>query len=336
MKAERKNLINEKRHRLEEVLPLKMPYSLSLDPCNLCNFRCRFCAVQASGEELKFKKQLMPMDLYKKIIDDVSEFSEKLKVLRITGNGEPLLHPELPEMIRYAKQKSASDYTEIITNGSRLNPLLNQELVESGLDRIRISIEEISTEGYRNITGVEVDFDQLLANIKDLYDRSNRNGKLLEIYVKTVDAAVDTKEKKETFYNLFENICHRIFIDHIMPLWSDWDELSNRFELQQIGMHGQELQAVQVCPFPLYSAFVNPDGIVTMCCADWRRKLIIGDLNSQSLMDVWNGDVLKTFWIDMLSGRKDQYAMCKNCLYPMYDCNDNIDAYAEDILKRIQ
>lgn len=336
MSAERKNLVNEKRHKLEEVLPLKTPYSMCIDPCNLCNFRCEFCAVQTSKEKLNFKRQLMPMDLYKKIIDDTAEFPEKLKVLRITGAGEPLLHSELAEMIRYAKQKGVSEFIEIMTNGSKLNPRLNQELVESGLDRVRISIEAINAEGYRNIAGVQIDFDRMLANIKDLYERSNRNGRSLEVYVKTVDAAVDTKEKEEAFYNLFENICHRIFIDHVIPLWSDWNEISNRFELRQIGGHGQKLQAIQVCPFPFYSVFINPDGAVTMCCADWRRKLIAGDLNSQSLMDVWNGDVIRKFWIDMLSGKKDQYAMCRNCEFPMHDCNDNIDAYAEEILKRIQ
>lgn len=337
MSAERNNLINENRHKLEEVLPLKTPYALFIDPCNLCNFKCRFCALQTStGEQLSFHKQHMPLDLYKKIVDDVGEFPEKLKMLRIAQHGEPLLHPEFPEMIRYAKQKGISEFIETVTNGSKLNPQLNQELVESGLDRVRISIEGISADDYRNIAGVQVDFEQLLSNIKDLYERSNRNGRSLEVYVKIVDAAVDMKKKEEIFYNLFENICHKICIDHIVPIWSGWDELSNRFELKQAGVHGQVLQSIQVCPFPFYSLTVAPDGIATVCCSDWSRKLIIGDLNSQSLVDVWNGDTLRKLWIEMLSGNKDRYEMCKKCVYPMYDCNDNIDAYAGEILKRIQ
>jgi len=335
MGAERKNLVNENRHRLEEVLPLETPYSLAVDPCNLCNFRCRFCAMQTSGEELSFKKQLMPMELYRKIIDDIGEFPDKLKVLRISGNGEPLLHPELPEMIRYAKEKGVSEFIEIVTNGSKLDPQLNRRLVESGLDRVRISVEEISEEGYRRIAGANVDLEQFIANIKDLYEQSDRNGGKPEIYIKTVDAAVETEEKEKIFYRLFENICHRIFIDHVIPLWSGWDELSDRFDLQENGMHGQKVQIVRVCPFPFYNLLISPDGIVSACCSDWRRELIIGDLNNQSLSDIWHGDVLKKFWIDMLSGNKDQYVMCRGCGYLKYDCNDNIDAYAKDILKRI-
>lgn len=335
MSAEKENLINPNRHKLEEVLPLETPYCLFVDPCNLCNFKCRFCAMQASEEPLPYKKQLMPMELYKKIIDDVGKFPDKLKMLRVAQHGEPLLHPQLPEMIRYAKEKGVSEFIEIVTNGSLLNPELNQALVESGLDRIRISIEALSAEGYREISGAKVDFDQLVANIGDLYRRSVSAGNPCEIYVKIVDAAVNTKEKEAAFYRLFETISHKIWIEHIVPVWAGWGSLSNRFELQQISAYGQALREVKVCPFPFYSLTIAPDGIATVCCSDWRRKLVVGDLNRQSLMEVWNGETLKKFWIDMLSGNRNRYEMCAVCTYPTYNPTDNIDAYAEDILKRM-
>lgn len=333
MKAKRQNLINKDRHRLEEVLPLRTPYALFIDPCDLCNFRCRFCAMQAADVELPFKKQMMPMELYRKVIDDVAAFPDRLKMLRLAQSGEPLLHPEFPEMVRYAKQKGISELIETVTNGSKLNPELNKKLIESGLDRIRISIEEISGEGYRRMSGADIDFDQLVFNIKDLYERSVRVGGC-EVYIKTVDAAVNTKEKEETFYRLFGDICHRIWIDHVIPLWSGWDDVGDRFELQQIGGHGQALRETKVCPFPLYSLSVTPDGSTVVCCSDWQRKLVVGDLTKQSLLEVWNGEPLRIFWIDMLSGNRNKYEMCAQCEYLKYNSTDNIDAYAEEILKR--
>lgn len=335
MKAKKQNLVNQDRHNLGEVLPLGTPYTLFIDPCNLCNFRCGFCAVQTADAELPFKKQLMPMELYRKVIDDTAAFSDRLKMLRLSQHGEPLLHPELPQMIRYAKERGVSEFIEIVTNGSKLNPELNEQLVESGLDRVRISIEEISGEGYCRMAGANIDFDQLLFNIGDLYERSVRAGNPCEVYVKIVDAAVCTKEKEETFYRLFGNICHRIWIDHIVPVWAGWDSLESRFQIQQIGGHGQALRETKVCPFPFYSPSVAPDGVVTVCCSDWQRKLVIGDLMRQSLLEVWNGEPLRTFWIDMLSGSKNRYEMCAHCEYPKYNSTDNIDDYAEEILKRM-
>lgn len=330
-KAERKNIIAENRNKLEEVLPLDTPYSLMLDPCNLCNFKCKFCATQ-SEKSRNYERQLMEFDLYKKIIDDICQFPEKLKVLRLSGQGEPLLHPQYIEMIKYAKEKKVADYIETVTNGSRLNPELNQKLVDSGINRIRISIEAVDAQGYYDMAGVKIDFDKFVENIKDLYNRSN--GKT-EIYIKTVDAAVDTEEKRKIFYDTFENICHRIFIDNIIPLWSDFEEIFEVFDKKEEGIHGQKIKQVHICPYSFYNLLINSDGDVTVCCADWKRKLVVGNFHKESAIQIWNGTLLREFWKDMLKGKKSEYEMCRKCVLPMYDCNDNIDAFAEQILNRI-
>ncbi|MFI3214838.1 MAG: SPASM domain-containing protein [Eubacteriales bacterium] len=101
------------------------------------------------------------------------------------------------------------------------------------------------------------------------------------------------------------------------------------------GIHGQKIQNVTVCPFGFYSCIINSDGEVTVCCADWKRKLVIGDLKVQSFQEIWNGEILREFWIDMLKGNKNKYEMCQKCVLPMYDCNDNIDEYADFIVEKI-
>lgn len=191
----------------------------------------------------------------------------------------------------------------------------------------------MTEEGYFEMTNRKIDFGAFVANIKDLHDKS---GEHCEIYIKTVDAAVDTDEKEKLFYDTFEDICDRIWIDQVAPLWSDFDELNKRFDIKCIGMHGQKLQPVNVCPFSFYNLIVNPDGEVTACCADWKRKLVFGDLKKQSFKEIWTGDILKRFWIDMLKGNKSSYEMCAKCLLPMYDCNDNIDDFAQIILERLE
>ncbi len=330
MKAINQNIVCKERNRLEEVIPLATPYTLAIDPSNLCNFKCNFCAIQSQTAELPFKKQLMDKKLFMKIIDDLQAFPSKLKVLRINGQGEPLLNPDLPEMIKYAKEKNVSEFVEMITNGSRLSPELNQRLIDSGIDRIRISIEALDAEGYKEIAEAKLDFDNFLCNIKDLHDRSGN----CEIYCKIVDAAVPTEEDRDKFFGLFGNICDRIFIDNVVPMWSDFDELNQKMKIGKTGMHGQEIKNVKVCPFSFYSLIINSDGEVTVCCADWKRKLVVGDLKKESLYDIWSGKALRDFWIAMLNGNKNDFEMCRKCLLPMYDCNDNIDDYAQQIVEK--
>ncbi len=333
MKAIYKNIVNEKRHVLQDVIPLATPYMLAVDPCNLCNFRCKFCAMQFTRERQNYIKQMMSYTLFCKIINDIKEFPDKLKVLRINGQGEPLLNPDFCKMVRYAKEAKVADWIETITNGSCLNAKLNQNLADSGINRIRISIEAISQKRYEDIANTNINFDKFIDNIRDLYERCR--GKA-EIYIKTVDIAVPTEKDKNKFFKIFGDICDRIFIDHIIPLWSDFNELNDYFELQKnVGTHGQTVKQVIICPFPFYSLVINADGDVTACCADWKRKLIFGNLTTTSLKQVWNSDLLHKFWIDLASKKKNDYEMCKKCLLPTFDCNDNIDDYGTKILKHL-
>lgn len=326
------NIVCKKRNKLEEVIPLATPYTVAIDPSNLCNFRCNFCAIQSKEEKLTFKKQLMPLELFKKIIDDLKAFPEKLKVLRINGQGEPLLNPDICEMIRYAKESDVAEYLEMITNGSRLNPDLNQRLIDSGINRIRISIEALDAMGYDDIAGTKIDFDQFVDNIRDLHERSGD----CEIYCKIVNVAVPSETDRQRFYTIFGEVCDRIFIDNVIPLWSDFDEINTVTDILTEGMHGQEIKDVLVCPYAFYSLIINSDGDVTACCADWKRKLVFGNLKEESLLEIWTGNKLKAFWIQMLMGNKNKFEMCAKCLLPMYDCNDNIDDFAQIILERLK
>lgn len=324
------NTVSKIRNKLEEVIPLNTPYTISIDPSNLCNFKCNFCATHYSNEGSSIKKQTMSLELFKKIVDDIAEFDNKLKVLRITGNGEPLLNKELPKMIRYAKDKKIADFIEIFTNGSLLNKNLNKELIDSGVDRIRISIESLDEKGYEEIANVKINYKEFLSNIKDLYD----NKKECEIYIKTVDAAIKNDNDKEKFIKLFDDKCDRIFIDKIIPLWAGFDEI--KFDARDgKGVHGQKITNINVCPFIFYSFVINSNGEVTCCCADWKRKIVIGDANTESIKNIWNGKRLREFWKIMLKGKKDQIEVCKKCYYPIFDCNDNIDEFASEIYNKI-
>ena len=107
MKAKIKPRINlEDRTPLEKIIPLSTPMILFVDPASICNFKCKFCPT-GNPELIKNSGRwqgLMDFDLYKKIIDDLGDFEEPLKVLRLYKEGEPFLNKQLTDMIRYAKR----------------------------------------------------------------------------------------------------------------------------------------------------------------------------------------------------------------------------------------
>lgn len=334
MKAEITNIVNRNRNELHKVLPLETPYSLFVDVCNVCNFKCKFCAIQYAERELPFRKMSMEYDLFRKVMDDLKEFPEPLKMLRLATNGEPLLNKRLPDMIRYAKEGGVSEWVEIVSNASLLSPELNRQLISAGLDRIRISIEGIGAEAYYEMSGVKIDWDEFVANIRDLFEHKGN----CEIYIKTVDAAVPTEEERNLFFATFGNICDKIYIEHVIPIWAGYDEINEDFAIGNKGLHDHKVKEVDVCPFPFYSCVVHPDGEVTVCCGDWERKISIGNVLSESLYDIWNGEKYFSFLHGMLEkGRKANHpAGCAKCNSPCFDAVDDLDSNRVELLTRFR
>lgn len=332
MKAKQENIVNNNRHNLVDVIPLRTPYSMFIDVCNACNFKCKFCAIQYSKRRLTFPKISMKYDNYVKVIDDVCGFGTPLKMLRLTANGEPLINRDLPQMIEYAKRKKVTEHIEIVTNASLLTHEMSIALINAGLDRIRISIEAINSQGYYDIAGVRLDWEKFVEEIRFFYD----NRKQCEVYIKTVDAAIKSKQDEELFYKEFGDISDRIFIEHVIPIWTGYEEINDDFKIENVGVHGHEVKAVEICPFPFYSFVVNPDGEITVCCNDWERKISMGNAFEESVVDVWRGDKYRKFLLGMIkNGRKRNHPQgCAKCQYPCYDAVDNLDKDIDKLLRK--
>lgn len=333
MKAERNSIVNTNRVALQTVLPLETPFSLFIDVCNACNFKCRFCAIQTE-QVTSFKKQSMSWELFKKIIDDLTDFPSPLKMLRLAANGEPLINKDLPRMIAYAKNKKITEHIEIVTNASLLTPEMSDGLIDAGLDRIRISIEAPDAEGYEAMCGYKIDWKEFLNNITYFYEHR----KQCEVYIKTVDAAIKNEEQRKLFYEEFENICDKIFIEHVIPIWTDYKKIYDNFEIEKgEGLHGHQIRDVNICPFPFYSFVINPDGEVTVCCNDWKRGISVGNVLKEKVKDIWGGEKYRSFLTGMLrKGRVKNHTTCATCEYPMFDSVDNLDPFRDMLVKKFE
>lgn len=331
MKAKNQSRINSaEKVRLETVVPLRTPFSVHLDICSLCNFRCNFC-FQADTQAIKenhLQRGYMQWDMFEKIVGDLCAFEDKMKKIKIGLHGEPTLHPELPKMVRYIRDKDICDTLEMFTNGSLLNPELNLALVDAGLQRINISVEGLTAETYKDVTGVSLDYEKFLDNIRHLYE----NRKQLKIYIKIVDVGF-TEEDKKTFYNTFGNICDEIFIEHIVPQWAH----TNKFDLDEVGMYGQKITKYKyVCPFLFMYMHYNYDGTVSGCTLDWARRVLIGDANNDSAVEIWNGNKLKQLQITNLEKKREEIPFCGDCFAPMACCLDDLDDYCDELLNKIR
>ncbi|MDA0036157.1 SPASM domain-containing protein [Brachyspira hyodysenteriae] len=80
---------------------------------------------------------------------------------------------------------------------------------------------------------------------------------------------------------------------------------------------------------------MNSTGTVSPCCSDWQEKMIIGNVNNQTVREIWNSEKLKELRIQHLTGHRDKNPICVNCGNIKYAQIDNIDDYADAILTKI-
>jgi radical SAM protein with 4Fe4S-binding SPASM domain len=336
MKAQIKSKLNlEDRTPLQEVIPLDTPFLLYVDPSSACNFRCQFCPtghidlVKASG----YKRRVMNLQLFKKLLEDLEAFPQALRVMRMNKIGEPLLNKNLPTMIRLAKESGRVSHIDFATNASVFSPELLMNMVEAGLDRLNISLEGVSTEQYAEHAKVVFDFPRLVEQIHWFYPRRGD----CELTIK-VPGDYLSAEDRTKFFDLFGDYCDRIFVEELSPIWPEFD-LENRAGVtasKTEGQYRETLEDKDVCTYIFYAMAINADGTVSACCPDWDQKLVVGDLNRESLRDIWHSSEMNKLRRLHLQGKRRENPVCRACGHIKYAQIDNIDAYRERLLAKLE
>jgi len=328
------------RVKLIDALPLKYPLSLIIDPCNVCNFRCRFCPTGHPDLISKVGRPSgkMSFGLFRKIIDDCKGMlptgGDRIKRLFLDKDGEPLLNKGLFKMIRYAKGKEVFQSIETATNAFFLNDKTISLMVGSGLDLVRVSIEQVSDEKYCQVTGRNVQYNQIRRNIERLFREKERQGSNLKIHAK-LPGIVDEREKK-TFIRDFEGISDTYHVETLAG-WSRTDLFD--FTLGREVNTGVDSESSMnydrvICNLPFRTMSVNWNGAVSICCVDWTWGTVVGDASKETMGDIWEGGRLAGFRRMHIEGRRHENLACNYCHF-LFGQNplDELDGHEERLKK---
>lgn len=333
MVSEIKPIYGTDRIKLAEVLPLSTPYSAFVFPTTYCNFKCIYCAHslghKAMKEKYNFEPEHMSMDTYKKIIKQLKEFPNKLKMLSLTGQGEPLLNPNIALMVKLAKEAGIAERVEFITNASLLDKNVADALIDAGLDTIRISLQGLSASKYKEICGAKLDFEIFMENIRYFY----KHKKNTNLFVKIMDVSL-TNGEEEKFYKLFGDCTDRMYIEKMLPAY-DGVELTKDMNVEY-DRYGRVNKKRKVCPLPFYMFGIFPNGDVEPCDTIYKPT-VLGNVHQDTLLAMWKGDKLKEFWKMQLNGDRYNNSRCANCCAPddVAHPEDCLDEVATVLLSRL-
>lgn len=308
---------------LANVVPLEAPFTLNIFPSNVCNFKCNYCAQSLEKEKLisdyGLYQENMSIDTMKKIIEQSKEFSKKFKLVSMMGHGEPLCNKQLPQFIEMIKSAGIAERVDIITNASLLTEEFSDRLINAGLDVLRVSLQGITANKYKQICDVNLDFDRFINNLTYFYKKK----KQCKVFVKTMDVSLEEGQEQQ-FFSMFENISDRMYIDNVKPVYDEvtYSEKSMVLDTDRYGIVHERRN---VCPQPFYMLSVWANGDVAPCDALYKASCL-GNVHSSSLKGMWNSKQLKEFCKIHLRGQKNQHIACSRCCAP-----DDV-AHKEDVL----
>ncbi|GHU79449.1 radical SAM protein [Clostridia bacterium] len=314
------------RVKLSDAVPLDAPFSAFVFPTTFCNFKCVYCAHSLSREEMKkqygFEKQTMSMETYALVIEQLRQFPKPLKLLSLTGHGEPLMNPNLPEMVKLAKDAGVAKRIEIISNASLLTHECSDALIGAGLDGLRVSLQGMNAEKYKEVCGWDLDFDEFIGNLRYFYEYKDN----CDLFVKIMDVALEDGED-ELFYKTFDPISDRMYIEKCRPVYSGV-EFTENLRSEVLDRYGNTHERREVCPLCFFMISVFPDGDVEPCDTIYK-PIVLGNIHNETLTEMFGGERLREFQRMQLRGLRRENSKCAVCVAPD-DVSHPLDALDDD------
>ena len=289
------------------------PVSVSFEPTTSCNLRCPECP---SGLRAFTRPTgMLQKDFFKETIDDLHR---ELLYLIFYFQGEPYLNPSFLEMVKYASDKKI--YTATSTNAHYLTDENARKTVESGLDRLIISIDGTTQESYQqyrvggNLEKVIEGAKNIVKWKKELKRKTpfvffqflvvkHNEHQIEEIKALAKEIGVDQVRFKTAQVYDYENDPNQL-----IPV----NEKYSRYKRNADGSFKAKNKFANRCWKLWHANVITWDGLVVPCCFDKDAMHRLGNLKNESFKQIWQNDNYKQFRKELVKSRKN-IDICANC-----------------------
>jgi radical SAM protein with 4Fe4S-binding SPASM domain len=289
-----------------------LPMSISFEPTTSCNLRCPECP---SGlRSFTRPTGMLQAELFKQTID---ELYETLLYLIFYFQGEPYLHPQFIELVQYAAAKGI--YTATSTNAHYLTDDHARRTVESGLDRLIISIDGTTQETYQQYR-VGGKLEKVIEGTKNIIKwKKALNSKTPHVIFQFLVVRPNEHQIAEV-----QALAQQLGVDEVALKTAqiyDYEQGSDliptidryaRYAQQPDGTYNIKNKLIDHCWKMWHSCVITWDGLVVPCCFDKDAEYRMGDLKKEPFATLWQGHSYQYFRQQLLRSRSE-IEMCKNC-----------------------
>jgi radical SAM protein with 4Fe4S-binding SPASM domain len=280
-----------------------------------CNSSCVFCPY----DEVKSHESQGTMDasLFHKIIDEISQSPYVSEILFELHN-EPLLDNRTFEFIRQVKVKNTKKACTLVTNGQQLDRFSVNEIIQSNLDRLIISLNADSPETHRLISKI-LDYEKIRNNIETILSDTKLRQKTQISYVITEQTA-DEVQRGRSYWENRGIMTRAISVTNRAGILKNFDTLRPGSNIDVFFLF-ERIKSCLIsiarnitgCFTPFMYMAILYNGDVILCCHDWYRTTVLGNVKETSLKEIWNSHRINEIRKLILKKKYSEISLCKNC-----------------------
>jgi radical SAM protein with 4Fe4S-binding SPASM domain len=284
-----------------------MPVSVSAELTNFCNLKCPECS-SGSGK-MKRERGYMDITLFKKIINELSPY---LTNINLYFQGEPMLHPRFFDFVEGCN----GIHSVVATNGHFLSVENSEKLVKSGLSKLIVSLDGTDQETYEAYRKGG-SFETVIAGLSNVTEAGKRFGSSLKTEIQFL---VNRHNEKQI--PLIKKIAGNLDIPLKLKSMQvidesqagEWLPENGRFSryAKKDGRYILKNNLPNRCARLWFNPVITWNGKVVPCCFDKDAEYIMGDLNTESFRDIWDGPKYRLFRKSIFTGRH-MIEICRNC-----------------------
>ena len=275
-----------------------------------CNYTCQMCPQSSPGRGKNFTRK-MPLKNFKKILDDlVPKYGSPQ--INLEGSGEPTMAKDLPEYIKAVKKKNLKCF--MYCNGARLNGQFMKDVVDAGIDFIRVSVIGYNKEKYNKWMNVD-NFDLIISNLKEMQNYINQNNKKCNVstYHLITDNSQIDYEISEYKNNVISQINSLAYIWKMHNWSGNYDNTNPRKKTDRRSCGRPFAPEITIRA----GGEAGRTGALVPCCQTLgppnEEKSILGHVDKQSLEEIYNDLPYKKLIEAHTTKEFDKIDYCKDC-----------------------
>lgn len=287
------------------------PMVFAIELTNHCNLKCIMCP---RGEPDVMERPVghMSAELFTRILDQTAVYDEPCWLHLF---GEPLINPSFFERVQVAHERGMPRIG-VSTNATLLNEENARKLIASPIDTVIVAIDGTDADVYERVRKSSVyTFDQVKGNAVRLLELRKRAKGRTPKFILSIIRMKETAAQLQEFTRFWkalgaDDVHHKSF--------TTWGNQNSEFmtlacdDDRKLIAPSEPGERTFACKAAWESVVILWDGRVVPCCWDYDGKMTMGDLNRQTLAEVWNGAAYREFRRLELEG-KNTSDLCRNC-----------------------